>query len=101
MPNTCVRTAGARLAATAPAPMNIVWKAKPAVCWLSSTVSPTKARNGSIAMLSDASRIHSMAAANHSAGELGMAMSAMLARMAPARKKGRRRPMNVHVRSEK
>ena len=45
-----------------------------------------------MAMLMLASRIHSNPAAIHNTGERGMAMSASDARIAPARKYGRRRP---------
>ena len=48
--------------------------------------SPTKARNGSMVMLIEASMIHSMAAANHRLGLLGMAISARVVRIAPTRK---------------
>src|SRR5678815_4755343 len=43
-------------------------------------------------MLIDASMIHSIPAATHNTGEFGITMSASDARMAPARKYGRRRP---------
>jgi hypothetical protein len=48
--------------------------------------SPTKARNGSIDTLNEASMIHSRPAATHSVGEFGMASSAMVASTAPAKK---------------
>ena len=59
------------------------------------------ARNGSIEMLIDASRIQSMPAAIHSAGTFGNANSASDAITAPARKYGRRRPSPVQVRSDR
>jgi len=56
-------------------------------------------------MLSEASITHSIPAAIHSVGELGMTNSARLARIAPIRKNGRRRPnwppMRTQVLSER
>ena len=83
---------GSSEAITAPQPMKKVCIAKPAVCWLVSSLSPTKARNGSIETLIAASIIHSTATAIHSAEELGIRNSAIEARMAPMKKNGRRRP---------
>jgi hypothetical protein len=49
-------------------------------------MSPTKARNGSIEMLSDASSTHSITAANSKAGASGITNSDKAAKIAPARK---------------
>jgi len=58
----------------------------PAVRWDTASLSATNARNGSIEMLMDASRIQSSVAAIHSALDVGMTNSAIDARMAPVRK---------------
>ena len=50
-------------------------------------------------MLTDASSTQSSPAAIQSEEELGMATSARLAKMAPPRKYGRRRPSRTQVRS--
>ena len=71
---------------TAPVPMRKLCIAKPVVRWEDGRLSPTKARNGSIEMLIDASMIHNIPAATQSAGEFGIANSAMEARTAPSRK---------------
>jgi hypothetical protein len=63
------------------------------------SLSATNARNGSIEMLIDASRIHSSDAAIQSEVDVGMMNSAIDARMAPVRKYGRRLPSGPHVRS--
>ena len=49
-------------------------------------MSPTKARNGSMVTLMDASRIHRVPAATHRAGEFGMAIRAKVVQMAPKKK---------------
>ena len=66
--------------------------AKPRVRCSSGSRSATKARNGSMLMLMEASRIHSSPAAIHSAEQRGIRISASELRIAPARKYGRRRP---------
>ena len=86
-------------ATTAPVPMKKLCIAKPVVRCSEGRLSPTKARNGSIEMLMEASMIHSIPAATHRVGELGMITRAREARMAPTRKYGRLRPNRFHVRS--
>ena len=80
-------------------PMNSDCITKPAVRCDASSLSATNARNGSIEMLIDASRIQSSAAAIQSVLDVGMKKSAIDARIAPVRKYGRRRPNRPHVRS--
>ncbi len=58
----------------------------PAVRWDTSSLSATKARNGSIEMLIEASSIQRRPAAIHSALDVGIRKSAIEARMAPVRK---------------
>jgi hypothetical protein len=83
---------GSREATTPPQPMKNVCIAKPAICCELDSLSPTKARNGSMDTLIDTSISHSTITAAHSTAELGIRNSAMAARMAPTKKKGRRRP---------
>ena len=85
-PNRVVRSQGSIDATTAPVPMKKLWSANPVTRCVEGRLSPTKARNGSIEMLIEASRIQSIPAATHSDGEFGMTMSASEARMAPLRK---------------
>jgi len=98
-PNTLVSSQGSIEATTAPVPMKKLCIAKPVVRCDEGRLSPTNARNGSIEMLMDASMIHSIPAATHSAGEFGITSSASEAAIAPPRKYGRRRPRRFHVRS--
>ena len=91
----------ALLAATAPVPMRKLCIAKPVVRCSDGRLSPTKARNGSIEKLIEASLIQSILAATHSVGECGMNSSASYAGMAPPRKYGRRRPRRFQVGSLK
>jgi hypothetical protein len=60
--------------------------ANPVIRCEAGRLSPTKARNGSIETLIDASMIQSMPAATQSAGECGMTTSATEARIAPTKK---------------
>jgi hypothetical protein len=80
-------------------PMKNDCMTKPAVRWSVSSLSATKARNGSIETLIEASRIQSSPAAIQRSPESGMKKRATLARMAPVRKYGRLRPSRFHVRS--
>jgi hypothetical protein len=73
-------------ATTAPVPMKKLCMAKPVVRCSEGRLSPTKARNGSIEMLMEASMIQSMPAATQSAGEFGIAIRASEAKIAPPRK---------------
>ena len=70
------------------APMKKVWTANPVVRCSSGSMSPTKARIGSIVTLMEASMIHSIPAANHRPGELGITRSASEARMRAGQKVG-------------
>jgi hypothetical protein len=60
--------------------------AKPVIRCDAGRLSPTKARNGSIETLMEASMIQSIPAATQSAGECGMITSAIEARIAPTKK---------------
>ncbi len=60
--------------------------AKPLFLCSFGSMSPTKARKGSMLTLTEASRIQRSPAAIHSALEFGMARSARLAATAPPRK---------------
>ena len=71
-PNCRVSSQGSIDARTAPVPMRKLCIAKPVVRCSEGRLSPTKARNGSIEMLMDASMIHSIPAATQSVGELGI-----------------------------
>ena len=91
-PNQFVSIHGIADAITAPSPMKRLCIAKPRVRSAGGSRSATNARNGSMEMLIDASRIHSRPAAIHSALDVGMTISAIELRIAPTRKNGRRRP---------
>ncbi|MCW0417513.1 hypothetical protein NB689_003267 [Xanthomonas sacchari] len=69
--------------------------------WRVGNWSPTKARNGSIEMLIEASSTHSVPAATHSAGEFGITSRANVVNSAPTMKYGRRRPKRFQVRSDR
>ena len=60
--------------------------ANPLVRCSSGRLSPTKARNGSIETLMEASKIQSIPAATHNTGELGMTNKANEAKIAPTKK---------------
>src|SRR5262245_30320170 len=75
-PNQFVNIHGIADAITAPSPMKRLCIAKPRVRCSDGSRSATKARNGSIEMLIDASRIQSRPAAIQSALEFGIAISA-------------------------
>ena len=84
------RRYGKIAATTAPAPIKAVCTAYPVACCVLSSMSPTKARNGSIAILRLASRIHSRAAANNrgaaKVGASGIRKSESAASSAPVMK---------------
>jgi hypothetical protein len=71
---------------TAPMPMKKLCIANPEVRCSSGSISPTKARKGSMETLIDASSIQSMMAAIQSAVTLGKIKRAREARIAPAMK---------------
>ena len=73
-------------ATTAPSPMNTLWMAKPRVRCPSGNRSATKARNGSMETLMEASSTQRAEAAIHSAELEGMSRSISELRMAPTRK---------------
>ncbi len=85
-PNRCVKSQGSMEATTAPVPMKKLCMANPVTRCAAGRLSPTKARNGSIEMLMDASMIQSIPAATHRAGEFGMMISASDASRAPTKK---------------
>ena len=85
---------------TAPVPMKKLCMAKPLVRCSLGSISPTKARKGSILMLMEASSSQSISTAIHRAVELGIKKRATVASRAPTAKKGRRRPQrSLQVRS--
>src|ERR1700722_7448028 len=69
-------------------PMKKVCMAKPPVRWEGGSLSPTKARKGSMLIFIDASIIQSSPAAIHSTEEFGMRNNARDASKAPTKKKG-------------
>ena len=98
-PNQWENIQGRADAITEPRPMNRLCTANPRPRCLSGSRSATKARNGSMLMLMELSRIHSRPAAIQSAEQRGISNNARLLRMAPVRKYGRRRPSGPQVRS--
>ena len=97
-----VRMVGNMDATTAPTPIKNDCVAKPVVCCSAGSMSPTKARKGSMLILMLASIIQSIPPAIQSAGELGIMSMASDAMMAPTRKNGRRRPQRgLQVRSDR
>ncbi len=87
-----MKIVGSKDATTPPQPMKKVCIAKPAICCELASLSPTKARNGSIDTLIDTSISHNTITAIHSTLELGIRNSAIAAKIAPTKKNGRRRP---------
>ena len=83
IPNQLVKMYGNAEATTAPKPIKKLCMANPIVRCSEGRLSPTKARNGSMEILMEASIIHNMPAAIHSAGELGMTNNASVVKMAP------------------
>ncbi len=77
---------GRTLAMLAPIPMKNDCITNPAVRCEGTSLSATKARNGSIETLMEASRIHNRPAAIHSALDVGMKKRATDEKIAPMRK---------------
>ena len=71
---------------TAPNPIKKVYAAKPAVRCESGSLSPTKARNGSMDILMDASNTHNNVAAIHNTPDCGIKNNAMAENTAPIKK---------------
>ena len=88
MLNQFVIIYGSADAITAPVPMKKLCIEKPIVLCSFGSISPTKARKGSIEMFMEASIIHNIPAATQSRGELGINIIAVEARIAPTRKNG-------------
>src|ERR1041384_6451420 len=86
-PTQLVFIHGSAEAITAPDPMKKLCIAKPRVRSDASRRSATNARNGSMEMLIEASRIQRSPAAIQRLLDIGIAMSAQELRMAPTRKK--------------
>ena len=73
---------------TAPKPIKKLCAAKPEVLCLSGNISPTKALDGSMEPLIEASNSHSIIAAIHNSVTFGKMRSANEARIAPIMKNG-------------
>jgi len=71
---------------TAPRPIRRLCIENPSWRWDEGSRSPTKARKGSMLMFTEASSTQRRPAAIHTEEELGMAIRAQLAMIAPARK---------------
>ena len=98
---------------TAPIPIKKVWIENPVVCCSSGSISPTKARKGSIVTLMEASMIINIPAPINTGDKIavsvpgdknnpafGINIKAIVVKIAPTRKNGRRRPKRHHVWSE-
>ncbi len=84
-------------AATLPTPIKKLCMVNPRARCSSGSMSATKARNGSMLILMEASRIQRRPAAIHNAELNGMRTRAHELRIAPVRKKGRRLPKGPQV----
>ena len=81
-----VKMLGRSEARTAPKPIRILWVVKPMSRCSLGNLSATSARNGSMEILIEASRIHNMPAAIHKDEEEGIQKSAKQESTAPKKK---------------